>query len=126
MNFIKIGFLAVSLMLCFLDAKCKDEHRPSQENVTKIRVINNSGHQFEHVTLFSMKFGDLQPNDTSEYKILNYDSLRDDPLIYAVMEGDNLGRYLRIPDKNIRHYTYVMDSVSSGILYVSSFEDSVD
>lgn len=123
MNFIKIGFILISLMFFFQESKCNNGDRPDQDKFTRIRVINRSGYSFQRVSMFSMKFGDLHPNDTSEYKVLRYDPLRDDPLVYCIAAGKNLGRYLRIPDENVKYYTYVMDSVSNGILYVSSFED---
>ncbi len=90
---------------------------------TRIRVINNSEHSFIRVTLFSMYFGDLMPKDTSEYRKLNYDSLKDDPLIYCVTNEKNYGRYLDIPRKDVRRFTYVIDSLRNQIVYVSSQVD---
>jgi hypothetical protein len=47
-------------------------------------------------------------------------------LIYGVSEGKNLGRYLTIPDETVRRFTYVIDSVSNGILYVSSYQEHAE
>lgn len=91
-----------------------------QDSGTQIRVINNSNLEFTHVSLFSMHFEDLQPRDTSVYKVLQFDPLKDDSLIYCMNEDKNLGRYLTIPDKDIERYTYSIDSLINGILYVSS------
>ncbi|HEA22428.1 MAG TPA: hypothetical protein ENH87_16125 [Pricia antarctica] len=94
-----------------------------QDGSTKIRVINATDHSFTNVSLFSMNFDNLLPNDTLAYKELRYDSLRDDPLIYCVIDGKNLARYLTIPDKAARRFTYVIDSVTNGILHVSSYSE---
>ena len=95
----------------------------SQDETTKIRVINASDRAFTNVSLFSMNFENLHPNDTSQYKELRYDPLRDDPLIYCVNDGKNLGRYLTIPDQTVRRFTYVIDSVANGLLHVSSYSE---
>nr|WP_299067397.1 hypothetical protein [uncultured Allomuricauda sp.] len=91
---------------------------------TRIRVINNSNQAVTHVSLFSMKFKDLMPNDTSQYKELNYNQFQDDPLIYCVSNEKNFGRYLKVPDMHVKQYTYVIDSLSNRIIYVSSYEDN--
>ncbi|SHJ92744.1 hypothetical protein SAMN04487911_1605 [Arenibacter nanhaiticus] len=87
---------------------------------TKIRVINRTNNNFSNVVLFSMEFSDLKPKDTSEYKILNYDPLRDDPLIYCSMGEINYARYLEIPKEGVLNFTYAIDSIQEGIIYVSS------
>ncbi|MER3318214.1 MAG: hypothetical protein RIB79_07970 [Allomuricauda sp.] len=120
---VRIYCILISFLVFIQGRKCVANGTSGQEVDTQIRVINNSGHSFTHVSLFSMKFENLQPKDTSEYKSLRYDSLKDDPLIYCVQEGKNLGRYLKIPKNMVRFYTYSIDSISNGILYVSSFED---
>ena len=89
----------------------------------QIRVINNSGFSLNNVTLFSMHFKDLQPKDTSAYKELKYDPLRHDPLIYCMHDGINYGRYLKIPEKEIERYTYVIDSIKNRMVYISSAKD---
>ncbi|NKI27098.1 hypothetical protein HCG49_11035 [Arenibacter sp. 6A1] len=87
---------------------------------TKIRVINRTNNNFSNVVLFSMKFPDLKPKDTSEFKILNYDPLRDDPLIYCSIGDENYARYLEIPKEGIVNFTYSIDTIQDGIIYVSS------
>lgn len=65
-----------------------------------------------------MQFDDLKARDTSQYKLLKFDPLKDDPLMYCIVEGQNFGRYLKIPDKHRSKATYVVDSIENGILYV--------
>lgn len=123
MDVVRIACAVFSFFVFSQGRECESRGVENQKVATQIRVLNNSEFSFTHVSLFSMKFGDLQPNDTSEYKSLRYDSLKDDPLIYCVKDGENLGRYLKIPDSTVKFYTYSIDSISNGILYVSSFED---
>jgi len=111
-----ITFLGV--VFCFLFA-CSAI--PPKNTKTQIRVINNSSFFLSHVSLFSMTFGDLKPKDTSGYKELSYDPLRHDPLIYCIIEETNYGRYLKIPEESTKYYTYVVDSLNNGIIYVSSY-----
>lgn len=85
----------------------------------QIRVINNTGYNFTNVSMYSMPFDDLQPNDTSEYKELAYDSLRHDPLIYCMNGDTNYGRYLVIPKEETEYCSYVIDSISNRIIWVS-------
>src|SRR5690606_6237350 len=91
-----------------------------QKIKTRIRVINRTDNVFARVYMFSMAFGDLGAGDTSQYKVLNYNSLKDDPLIYCEMEGENLARYLQIPDKNRVFFSYSIDSIVDKVLYISS------
>ncbi|WP_133067223.1 hypothetical protein [Flagellimonas pacifica] len=86
----------------------------------RIRVINNSEHSLSRVSLFSMNFEDLNPKDTSQYKEFDYDPLKDDALIYCVVNKKNMGRYLEIPNKEVLWMTYVIDSLKNDIVYVSS------
>ncbi|MGX1930517.1 hypothetical protein [Flagellimonas sp. 2504JD4-2] len=90
-----------------------------EKDVIKIRIVNNSDKGFTNVSLFSMKFPDLQQMDTSEYKELRYDSLKHDPLIYCMNNGFNYGRYVVIPEDGPGHYTYTIDSVNNKLIYVS-------
>ncbi|PWL39160.1 hypothetical protein DKG77_13170 [Flagellimonas aquimarina] len=70
-----------------------------------------------------MSFGDVMPNDTTEYKELDYNPLQDDPLIYCISSEENFARYLKIPDKQVKKYTYVIDSLVNRIIYISSKAD---
>ncbi len=127
MNRIKYSLILLLLSFFSVEPKSINPKWPvSQDDTTKIRVINGSDRVFTHVSLFSMMFEDLHPNDTSEYKELRYDPLKDDPLIYCVTDGKNLGRYLTIPDETVRRFTYVIDSVGNGILYVSSHRENME
>lgn len=120
MSFIR--FFSFCLFLFFFHNFLSDCDNSAVQKVknTQIRVINNSEHSFTGVSLFSMPFENLMPNDTSEYKVLNYNSLKDDPLIYCISGKNNFGRYLEIPNKDVQQYTYVIDSLSNSIIYVSS------
>lgn len=112
---------AVLFFLVFIQAMfwdCRTQDIQKNKNV-QIRVINNTEHRFTYVSLYSMPFDDLQPNDTSEYKELKYDPLRDDPLIYCMNGDTNYGRYLIIPSKNVEYFSYVIDSISNRIIWVS-------
>ncbi len=102
---------------------CGAVENQKQVDKTRIRVINNSGYGFTNVSLFSMKFEDLQAGDTSEYRELRYDPLKHDPLIYCINNGTNFGRYLKIPEKSISHFSYVIDSLKNEIIYVSTKTD---
>lgn len=115
----------VLLALIFVPLILGDDCTYFQEGTsTRIRIINRSGHTFTHVSLFSMDFGTIQSGDTTEYKKLNYDPLKDDPLIYGMKDETNYGRYVNIPDEQIQRYTYVIDSIAHGILYVGSYTDN--
>jgi len=85
---------------------------------TKIRVINKSQFPYTNVSLFSMPFGDVNPQDTTVYHELKFDPLRDDPMIDCVNDGKNLGRYIEIPEKQVKLASFVIDSLRDGIIYV--------
>lgn len=123
MSFIRI--YSFFLFLFFVQNQCFDfDKTAGQKNRnTQIRVINNSCQNVTRVSLFSMMFDDLKPNDTSEYKELDYNSLQDDPLIYCVSNGESFGRYLKVPKREVKQYTYVIDSLRNRIIYVSSHAD---
>lgn len=101
---------------------CENTGIQKSEN-TQIRIINNSNQSVTRVSLFSMTFGDLMPNDTSEYRELDYNPLQDDPLIYCVSSEKNFARYLKIPDKQVKQYTYVIDSLRNRMIFISSQVD---
>lgn len=91
---------------------------------TNIRVINHSGEHFSNVMLFSMKFHNLKPMDTSAYQVLDFNVLSDDPLIYCSIGDTNFARYLKIPDDGLKSVSYIIDSIQNGILYISNdFEE---
>tara|TARA_R100001369_G_scaffold86579_2_gene121195 strand:+ start:2726 stop:3049 length:324 start_codon:yes stop_codon:yes gene_type:complete len=102
---------------------CANRNNIKDTQSSKIRVINRTNESFSNVVLYSMDFEDLKPGDTSVYKILDYDPLKDDPLIYCSIGDINFARYLEIPSENIRNFSYLIDSVQNGILYVSSVEE---
>ncbi|MEE1963185.1 hypothetical protein V1387_10855 [Allomuricauda taeanensis] len=106
--------------LLFAKVGCKD--RVGQEEI-KIRAVNNSGSAVTRVFMFSMDFGDLQPKDSSEYKVLEYNPLKDDSLIYLFHGGTNHARYLQMPNHGAGHYTYSIDSLKNRIVYVSLLFD---
>lgn len=87
---------------------------------TKIRVINRSEEHFTNVMLFSMKFQDLKPRDTSAFTVLNFDPLKDDSLIYCSIGDTNYARYLEIPVDGMKNVSYLIDSIQNGILYMST------
>ena len=104
---------------CFISssAGCEGNGEVGQMG-TKIRVINKSQIPYTNVSLFSMPFGDLNSRDTTVYQDLKFDPLRDDPMIYCVNGGQNMGRYIDIPDKQVKLASYVIDSMGKGIIYV--------
>ena len=118
MIFGKGSFLFLSLIL-FIGTTQNCNGRDHEElGATKIRLINNSNLSFTQVALFSKPFEHLEPKDTTEYVELIYDPLRDDPMLYCVFEGKNLGRYVEIPEKGIRNASYVIQDLRDGVLYV--------
>lgn len=118
---IKVGF--VIALLGFLGF-CVDADMVLRNQTAKIRVINHTDESFTHVSLFSMKFQDLAPADTSAYQNLDFDPLRDDPLIYCSVGDNNYARYLEIPAEGMKKFSYILDSVQNGILYVSMVHEN--
>ena len=98
-----------------------DKRNNAAQGSTQIRIINSTGHKLTSVSLFSMKFRDLFPNDTSEYRALNFNPLEDDDMVYCEQDGEKFGRYVMPPDSTAKYFAYRLDSVGNGILYVSSF-----
>ncbi|MCL6266245.1 hypothetical protein [Flagellimonas myxillae] len=94
-----------------------------KQNDLFIRIINDTSHEFTNVSLFSMEFQDLSPQDTTKYLALKFDSLKHDPLIYCVSEGTNYGRYVKIPEGNAGYYTYTIDSLKNKMIYVNLVKD---
>ncbi|NAY91242.1 hypothetical protein GTQ34_04855 [Muricauda sp. JGD-17] len=101
---------------------CCGARLSQKKELTQIRVINSTAKDFTHVTMFSMPIGELKPGDSSEFKPLRFDPLKHDPLIYCMNENINYGRYLKIPEKGVKKYTYTIDSIKNRLIYVSSRE----
>lgn len=120
MGIFKIISICLGLILLSVFKICEKRNDLTQES-TQIRIINNTMYKFTQVSLFSMEFGDLYPNDTSDYKTLNFDRLEDNDMIYGVQDGERLGRYVMLPDSTAKYFTYSLDSVGNGILYGHSF-----
>lgn len=120
MGIFKTICICFGVILLSVVKMCEKRNNFTQES-TQIRIINNTRHKFTQVSLFSMKFGDLYPNDTSDYKTLNFDQLEDNDMIYCVQDGERLGRYVMLPDSTAKYFTYSLDSIDNGILYGSSF-----
>tara|TARA_R110002049_G_scaffold296797_1_gene485193 strand:- start:27550 stop:27906 length:357 start_codon:yes stop_codon:yes gene_type:complete len=114
-----IFVIGAFVLLVFCASKNEIPHLQS----TQIRVVNRTNESFTNVMLFSMKFQNLMPNDTSAYRILNFDDLKDDSLIYCSTGDINYARYLEIPDDKVKFFTYIIDSIQDGILYVSSIKE---
>lgn len=117
-KFIVVLFVWVLLLFCGGSKGLK------RKSIKQIRVINNTEHVFTNVSLFSMPFKTLYPGDTSEYKELVYDPLKDDPLIYCVSNQTNYGRYLIIPKGTQGEYTYRIDSIQDGMIFLSFGRDN--
>ena len=115
MNVCKVITIFFFVFFSEVGCKSKQVHQDSIE----IRVVNNSDKAVTRVSMFSMGFGDLQPNESSEYKVLEYEPLSDDSLIYCIYDDTNYARYLQMPDKGAGHYTYSIDSLKNRIIYIS-------
>ena len=113
----KLLFAIVSVGLFIF---CANKDGAPQVQITKIRVINQTGERFTNVMLFSMKFQDLKPGDTSAYQVLDFDPLRDDSLIYCSIGNTNYARYLEIPTEGARDVSYIIDSIENRIIYIST------
>lgn len=100
---------------------CASKDRANHGQITKIRVINRSEQHFTNVMLFSMKFQNLSARDTSAFKVLNFDPLKDDSLIYCSIGETNYARYLEIPVDGMKNVSYLIDSIQNGILYMSTY-----
>jgi hypothetical protein len=96
----------------------------NEQQETKIRLVNQSQFMVSNISLFSIPFSNLKPQDTSEYKILNFKELEDAPMIYVTANGLNLSRYLEIAPLK-RNYTYKIDSIQldNRIIHVSLIEN---
>lgn len=114
---LKIVVVKVFLILFIF---CSIKEWINNVQITRIRVINHSEERIANVMLFSRKFQDLNPGDTSAYQVLDFDPLRDDPLIYCSIRGVNYGRYLEIPGNSSKNVSYLIDSIQNGILYIST------
>ena len=116
----KVIFLIGSF--CFL-VFCANKNDIKEAQSTYIRVINSTDVSFTNVVLFSMKFENLGPKDTTAYQILDYDPLKDDSLIYCTNGESDYAHYLEIPSDDVRNFSYRIDSIQDGIMYVSSEEE---
>ena len=101
---------------------CSSHTELIAQGVTKIRVVNNSSYKLTDISLFSIPFEDLKPKDTSEYKVLNYDYHKHDPLIYSRANNTNLVRYLAIPPENAKKFTYSIDSIHNKVIFISTIQ----
>lgn len=108
--------------LCVL-VFCANKNVVHHVQATNIRVINRTEECFTNVMLFSMRFQDLMPRDTSDYQVLDFDLLRDDPLIYCSIGNVNYARYLEIPENGRTNFSYIIDSIQDRILYVSTVHE---
>lgn len=115
-----IGYLLLGYILVF----CEGQKNFVEQEITQIRLINNSNFKITNILAFSISFSDLNPRDSTEYRTLKYDFLKDDPLLYIKVRNENLSLYLKIPDYPSK-YTYNIDSIQleKKVIYVSLLEN---
>jgi len=101
-----IGFL----LLCSIFIFCESKSVLDEQKETKIRVVNNSGHELNNLSIFSVKFNNLLSGDTTAYQILDFDESKDDPMIYCTVDLNNLSLFVAKPE-NGKNYTYSIDSL---------------
>ncbi|NER11541.1 hypothetical protein SAMN06265375_10393 [Muriicola jejuensis] len=101
-RYLMIGVLFILIVVNIIE---------NQDLKTKIRLANSTGFELSNISLFSIKFENLNPGDTSGYKEINYDYLKDDPLIYTTINHIILGLYVEIPKENKKN-TFIVDSVN--------------
>jgi hypothetical protein len=107
---------------CLQDTYGQIASSVEEESGIPVRIVNHTDCIFRQVALLSTRFGDLRPNDTTEYRRVKYNVLKDDPLIYATVDGQHVGRYVKIPEEESKQYTYVIDSLKNKVIYVSRIE----
>ena len=98
------------LLLCSILIFCESHTVLEKQEQTKIRVINNSSYELTNLALFSMRFNNLLPGDSTAYQVLEYDELKDDPMIYCIVDQNNLSLFLKKPE-NEGNFTYSIDSL---------------
>ncbi|MEQ8218003.1 MAG: hypothetical protein RH981_07200 [Arenibacter sp.] len=113
------------LLLCSILIFCDGKSVIDEQNETKIRVVNNSVYEIKSVSLFSVRFNNLAPSDTSAYQVLHFDESKDDPMLYCMVDINNLSLFLEIPEDG-RNYTYSIDSLDlvSKRIYSKRFIDN--
>ncbi|MEO2051232.1 MAG: hypothetical protein ABGX00_05675 [Allomuricauda sp.] len=70
-----------------------------------------------------MNFEDLQPHDTTAYRKLSLDILKDDPLIYCMEDNVNYGRYVQIPEEEGGKFSYRIDSLQNGMIHIEFIKE---
>lgn len=112
-------FILIPLLVFCFCCTATDEQQE-----TKIRIVNLSQYKISDLSLFSIQFVDLNPKDTSEFKILNFKELEDSPMIYGTANGTRLSRYLEIAPLKI-NYTYRIDSIQieNRVIHVTLIEN---
>lgn len=122
MGFAKAMIILMFSLLIFVSKTSEIKYQ--RKSAPLIRIINNTEHVFSNVSLFSMNFEDLQPHDTTAYRKLSLDILKDDPLIYCMEDNFNYGRYVQIPEEEGGKFSYRIDSLQNGMIHIEFIKEN--
>ena len=82
-----------------------------------IRIVNESKFKLTKISLFSIKFTDLNVHDTSIYKNLNFDDNRDDAMLYLTVNKKHFVLFVSPIDVKGK-YSFIIDSVNVERRYI--------
>ena len=95
----------------------------SEQKLQWFKVWNRSDSVIHNLHLFSNSLALLAPGMESDYLIYKHSPLTDDTMIYCEINGQRYARYLELPSDKAEYFTYSIDSLQNGILYVSMLEE---
>ena len=110
--YLKIICLVILSGLAPLSAK-------SQEHQQRYFILqNNTQNSLYDIFLFGSQIDSLAPGRASQEYPFVYNPITDDSMIYCISEGVRYACYLHIPDKYLKKFSYIVESIQNDVLFV--------
>ena len=79
---------------------------------------NHTQNTLHDILLFGIQIDSLAPGRTSQEYPFAYNPITDDSMIYCISEGVRYACYMHIPDKDLKKFSYIVESIQNEVLFV--------
>jgi len=105
------------IVYSFLELSFHKIERDTFQSEIFVRIVNESKFELTNISLFSLKFNDLNLYKASRYKVLNFNKNSDDSMLYLTANNKHFALYVS-PGLLNGEYSYIIDSLSLEKRYV--------
>lgn len=108
---IKLTIILYLIVFVFFASAFYKYEKDNFQTKISIRIVNDSKFKLTKISLFSIKFTDLNVHDKSIYKNLNFNDGRDDAMLYLTVNKKHFVLFVSPIDVKGK-YSFIIDSVS--------------